>query len=98
LALEGSVPGATRVRRASLLRELSSQRHLERAETQVGSEKKGLVLSETSKLITRDYWQVRLLEDSSRLQPGVEVKVKMVRFVPAAKGRMDGWFEGKVVN
>jgi hypothetical protein len=26
------------------------------------------------------------------------VKVKMVRFVPAAQGRMDGWFEGLVAT
>ncbi|CAN5646723.1 tRNA (N(6)-L-threonylcarbamoyladenosine(37)-C(2))-methylthiotransferase MtaB [soil metagenome] len=98
LALEGSVPQGTRVRRAALMRELSSQRHRERAEANVGTLKDGLVLSESSKLITRDYWSVRLLKDSVLPKPGAEVKVKMVRFVPAVQGRMDGWFEGQVAT
>lgn len=98
LALEGSVPQATRNRRAALVRELSSQRHRERAESNIGSHKQGLVLSETSKLITRDYWPVRLMGDVAPLKPGSEVKVKMIRFVPPANGRMDGWFHGEVVT
>jgi threonylcarbamoyladenosine tRNA methylthiotransferase MtaB len=98
LALDGSVPQATRVRRAALVRELSSQRHRERAEATVGSQKIGLVLSETSKLITRDYWSVRLSGETAQLKPGSELKVKMVRFVPPAQGRMDGWFEGEVAT
>lgn len=109
LKLEGSVPVATRTRRAALMRELSNQRYRERAEKAVGQVGVGLVLGHSrspdkaiseiqeTKLLTRDYWSVRLKCDSSQdLIRGSEIKVKMLRFVTPPNGRLDGWFEGEV--
>ncbi len=108
LKLEDSVPVATRTRRAALMRQLSNQRYRERAEGAVGQVGIGLVLGHSqnpekvsdkqeTKLLTRDYWSVRLKSDSSQdLIRGNEIKVKMLRFVTPPNGRLDGWFEGEV--
>lgn len=99
LKLEGSVPVAVRNRRAALIRELSRQRYEERAEKSVGLIKAGLVLRD-GQAVTREYWPVRMIgdrTDASNITIGSEVQVKMVRYVPAKQGRMDGWFEGEVL-
>ncbi len=97
LRLDGAVPQATRVRRATLVRELSSHRHRERAESQVGRDKLALVLSNPEKLMTRDYWSVRVSGTAVPLVSGSEVNVKIRCYVPPTGGRMDGWFEGEAV-
>ncbi len=109
LKLKDSVPVGTRTRRAALMRELSNQRYRERAEGAVGGVGIGLVLGQSQasdksvnendemKLLTRDYWSVRLKSSSSQeLIRGNEIKVKMLRFVTPPNGRLDGWFEGEV--
>lgn len=102
LKLEGSVPVEVRGRRAALIRELSSQRYQARAEIAVGQMKQGLVLRKSGEgdeihALTREYWPTRVKTPGLVITPGAEVKVKMVRFVPPQRGRMDGWFEAEVL-
>lgn len=101
LKLEDSVPLATRTRRAHLVRELSNERYRSRAENAVGKVGQGLVLghsadNEETKLLTRDYWPVRVKSVPKSIERGSEVQVKMSKFVMPQTGRLDGWFEGEV--
>ena len=94
-------------RRASLLRELSSQRLKEQALAQIGSLKDCILLSKYKdkskvQVLSRDYWQMQLINlpedfDLERIAEG-EFKVKVVSFDESNASRMDGKLLAELVE
>ena len=84
--METSVPHSVRKQRADELRALSNQRLQQRAEQQMGLVKKALVLKK-GQTLSRDYWNIKLLNLDPVMVAGwtgheIDVRIVGVEHVP----------------
>lgn len=71
--------------RARRMRELSQQRFEDQAKSQLGSQKRALILSSKGsrlRALSRDYWPLELSDFSTELRPGVEVPIQVKDWTP----------------
>ena len=98
--MEGRVPWATRKHRAKLMRELSSQRYDQLAQTQVGEEKEVLLLhgkkSGGYHSLSEDYWKVRV-QGAESFKPGTLRKVRLKDYCKDTSGGMNGFLIGEAL-
>ena len=89
-------------RRAEVLRQLSLERYELMAKKQIGTTKEVLVLKNAAKgghCLSRDYWPVEILGDTSILQnwQGQLVQVKVVGYQNNSKNKMEGHLTAEVI-
>ncbi|MCX7978225.1 MAG: tRNA (N(6)-L-threonylcarbamoyladenosine(37)-C(2))-methylthiotransferase MtaB, partial [Bdellovibrionaceae bacterium] len=93
LQLEGVVPRGERKRRAAELREMSLGRWRQKAQEQIGRNKKILVLNSSQGIrgLSRDYWDVVVTDDvqyASRWR-GQEIDVRITGLGPERSNQME---------
>ncbi|MBX3040269.1 MAG: tRNA (N(6)-L-threonylcarbamoyladenosine(37)-C(2))-methylthiotransferase MtaB [Bdellovibrionaceae bacterium] len=100
---EETVRPEERARRAQILRELSMERFISEAQTQVGTTKKVLVLKSAAKggeSLSRDYWPVQLLNADSFLDhwKGQEIEARILRYQPSERKGQEGHLQAEVLT
>ena len=79
-ALYPQLPQSMRKERASRLRELSFSRYQSWAKAQIGQIKQGLILNQPNRAISRDYWDIEILQDPSFLKANREYRIRIKNF------------------